>query len=301
VFQKQIMMRRVLYSLAPIFLFSVYLYGWRSLAVTATSIILGTMTEYFMERTRKKPVSEAVLVTCVLYALSLPPKTPLWVVGVGIVFAVFFGKEVYGGFGRNVFNPAITGRLFVYITFATLLSASWMVPGGFGAHADAVSTATPLALLRQGKGSELDLLDLFTGLRGGALGESSIALILLAAVYLLATKTASWRIVFSTVGSAALFSFVLDFFGVKGAFPALASMMSGSVLFIAVFMATDPVSAPKKPVSQWVYGIVIGTVAILLRLYSAFPEGTSFAVLIGNTFACLIDELAGMRKKEVAS
>ncbi len=104
-FQKQIMMRRVLYSLAPIFLFSVYLYGWRSLAVTATSIILGTLTEYFMERSRKKPVSEAVLVTCVLYALSLPPKTPLWIVGVGIVFAVFFGKEVYGGFGAERLQP----------------------------------------------------------------------------------------------------------------------------------------------------------------------------------------------------
>ena len=299
-FQKQIMMRRVLYALAPIFFFSVYLYGWRSIVITGVSVILGVFTEYLMEKGRNKKISEAVLVSCVLYALSLPPKTPLWVVGVGIVFAVFFGKEVYGGFGRNVFNPALTGRLFVYITFATVLSASWMVPGGFGAQADAVASATPLALLLQGKAGELHSLDLLLGLRAGTLGESSVILILLAAVYLIATKTASWRIILSTAGSAAVFSFVLDFLGVKGAFPALASMMSGSVLFVAVFMATDPVSAPKKPLAQWIYGVMIGTVAILLRLFSAFPEGTSFAVLVGNTFACLLDEVVGSKTKEAA-
>ncbi|GAB4222072.1 MAG: hypothetical protein Kow009_13710 [Spirochaetales bacterium] len=290
-FQKQLIMRRVLYALLPLFLFSVYLYGYRPVAVLLVSLICGVATEYFVEKGRNKKVSEAVLVTCTIFALSLPPRTPLWVVAVGIIFAVFMGKEVYGGFGRNIFNPAITGRLFIYITFPNILSASWMVPGAFGSHADTISTATPLGILRSGDISSLNLLDLFLGFKGGSIGEGSILLILLGAAYLLITKTASYRTMLGTALGAIGTSLLLDLLGAKGAFPALYSMLSGSVLFVAVFMATDPVSAPKRNLSQWIYGFLIGILAIILRLYSAFPEGTSFALLIGNTFASLIDEL----------
>jgi len=291
VFQKQLIMRRVLYALLPLFLFSIYLYGYRPVAILLVSLVFGIATEYFVEKGRNKKVSEAVLVTCTIFALSLPPKTPLWVVAVGIIFAVFMGKEVYGGFGRNIFNPAITGRLFIYITFPNILAASWMVPGAFGSHADAVSTATPLGLLRAGEASSLNLLDLFLGFKGGSLGEGSILLILLGAAYLLITKTASYRTMLGTAIGAVGISAVLDLLGVKGAFPTLYSMLSGSVLFVAVFMSTDPVSAPKRDLSQWIYGLLIGILSIVLRLYSAFPEGTSFALLLGNTFASLIDEL----------
>ncbi len=284
-------MRRVLYALLPLFLFSIYLYGYRPVAVLLVSLLCGIAIEYLVEKGRNKKVSEAVLVTCTIYALSLPPKTPLWVVAVGIIFAVFMGKEVYGGFGRNIFNPAITGRLFIYITFPNILSASWMVPGAFGAHADAVSAATPLGILRAGNTSALNLLDLFLGFKGGSIGEGSILLILLGATYLLITKTASYRTMLGTAIGAIGISAILDFLGVKGAFPALYSMLSGSVLFVAVYMSTDPVSAPKRNLSQWIYGFLIGTLSIVLRLYSAFPEGTSFALLLGNTFASLIDEL----------
>ncbi len=300
-FQKQIIMRRVLYSLIPIVLFSLYLYGIRPLVILLVSIILGTATEYIMEKGRNKKVSEAVLVTSTLFALSLPPKTPLWVVAVGIVFAVFMGKEVYGGFGRNIFNPAITGRLFIYITFPNILAASWMVPGKFGSYADVVSAATPLGIIRAGNTSTLNLLDLFLGFKGGSIGEGSILLILLAGIYLVFTKTASYRIILGTVLGSLGLSFGLDAFGVQGAFPALYSLFSGSVLFVAVFMATDPVSAPKRASSQWIYGILIGIVSIILRLYSAFPEGTSFALLLSNTFASLIDELTTPKAKEVVA
>mgnify|MGYP005834512299 FL=1 len=284
-------MRRVLYALLPLFLFSIYLYGYRPVAILLISLICGIATEYFVEKGRNKKVSEAVLVTCTIFALSLPPKTPLWVVAVGIIFAVFMGKEVYGGFGRNIFNPAITGRLFIYITFPNILAASWMVPGGFGSYADAVSTATPLGVLRAGEASSLNLWDLFLGFKGGSLGEGSILLILLGAAYLLITKTASYRTMIGTAIGALGTSALLDLGGVKGAFPTLYSMLSGSVLYVAVFMATDPVSAPKRDLSQWIYGLLIGILSIILRLYSAFPEGTSFALLLGNTFASLIDEL----------
>ncbi len=297
-FQKQPIMRRVLYSLAPIFLFSVYLFGWRPVAILAVALVVGILTEYLFERGRGKKPSEAVLVTCALYALSMPPLVPLWIVAVGILFAVFMAKEVYGGFGRNVFNPAIAGRLFVYISFPTTMQAGFLTAGAFGIGADAVSAATPLALMRAGE--RTPIADLLLGLRSGSIGEGSMVLIVLAAIYLLATKTASWRLMLSAAASGAILTFALLAAGIAKALPA-ESLLSGSFLFVAVFMVTDPVSAPKKPRAQLAYGIVIGVCTVLVRTFSLFPEGTSFGVLIGNTAASLLDEILGKKKAVTAA
>ncbi len=286
-FQKQIMMRRVVYSLIPIMIFSLYLYGLRSLLIYIVVFLSGTATEYFFMKARGKKVTEAVLVTCALYALSMPPMVPLWIAAIGIIFGVLFGKCIFGGFGRNIFNPAITGRLFVYITFPSYMTASWMSPGKFGT-VDAVTSATPLAVMRSG---DLPVLkDLLLGIRSGSLGESAVILIVLAGIYLIATKTASWRIILSTLLSFLVLSSALFFLGVEGSFPPLESVLSGSILFVVVFMATDPVTGPKKNQAQYLYGIVIGSVTCLVRIFSLFPEGTSFGVLMGNTFASLFDE-----------
>jgi len=292
------MMRRVLYSLIPIVLFSLYLYGIRSLLIHIVVFTAGIATEYLFMKFRNKKVSEAVLVTCALYALSMPPMVPLWIAVIGIVFGVLFGKCIYGGFGRNVFNPAITGRLFVYISFPSFMTSAWKTPGRFGLAApDAATSATPLGIMRAGSIPGLD--DLLLGFRSGSVGETSILLILLAAIYLIYTKTASWRIMVSTFMSFLLLSTVLFFAGVPTSFPPLESVMSGSFLFVAVFMATDPVSAPKKNQAQILYGILIGTVTCLVRIFSLFPEGTSFGVLMGNTFAALFDEWFTPKKEEV--
>lgn len=291
-FQKQPMMRKVLLGLAPIFLFSLYSYGWRALAIAAVSFAVGVAVEFLFEKKRGKKPSEAVLVTCGLYALSMPPAAPLWIVAVGIAFAVFLAKEVYGGFGRNVFNPAIAGRLFVYISFAASMQAGFFEPGAFGAAADAVSAATPLAAMRSG-GTE-PLADLALGFRAGSLGEASSVLIVLAGVYLVATKTASWRLILSMAGSGAAVAGGLLLAGVPRALP-MESLLAGSFLFVAVFMVTDPVSAPKKPAAQWAYGCIAGTAAVLIRTFSLFPEGTSFAILLANSAACLLDDAAASR------
>ena len=283
------MMRRVLYSLLPIMIFSVYLYGLRSLLIHILVFAAGTGTEYVFMKSRGKKVSEAVLVTCALYALSMPPLVPVWIAVIGIVFGVLFGKCIFGGFGRNIFNPAITGRLFVYITFPSYMTSSWKVPGHFGrAGVDSVSAATPLEVMRSG--GLPDIVDLIMGIRPGSLGESAIVLIVLAAVYLIYTKTASWRIILSSTLSFGFLSTILFFTGIPASFPPLEALLSGSVLFVIVFMATDPVSAPKKNRAQILYGILIGTVTCLVRIFSLFPEGTSFGILMGNTFASLFDE-----------
>ncbi|MFP4484698.1 MAG: RnfABCDGE type electron transport complex subunit D [Spirochaetota bacterium] len=300
IFQKQVIMRRVLYSLAPIFLFSIYLYGWRPIAVVAVTFVLGILTEYIVEKRKNKKVSEAVLVTCAIYSLAMPPAVPLWIVAVGIVFAVFIGKEVYGGFGRNIFNPAITGRLFIYITFATVMATSWMAPGAFGtageAGVDALSAATPLTAMRNGEMPSW--LDLLIGTRAGSIGESSTILIVAAAIYLIWTNTAQWRLVVSTALSAGILTTIFYFTGLAPNLPPHLAMMSGSILYVSVFMSTDPVSAPNQKNSQWVYGALIGTVTILVRTFSGFPEGTSFGIIMGNVFAGLIDELMPKPKKK---
>jgi Na+-transporting NADH:ubiquinone oxidoreductase subunit B len=292
VFQKQLVMRRVIAVLLPLLGFSIYLYGWRVLAVNGMVLAIGILTEFVFERTRGKKVSEAVVVTSLLFGLSLPPMVPFWVAAIGIIFAVAIAKEVFGGFGRNIFNPAIAGRLFIYISFPGLMQRSWAsarIPGFLTEWGvDAVTSATPLALLRSGEA--LGFWPLFFGFRSGAMGESAVWLILIAAIYLVVTKTAQWRLMVATFGSAAILSSVFYFTGVAPLVPHLA-LMSGSILYISVFMVTDPISAPNKPASQWLYGLVIGASAVLIRSFAGFPEGTSFAVLLGNTFASLIDDI----------
>ncbi|MFN3284155.1 MAG: RnfABCDGE type electron transport complex subunit D [Pseudothermotoga sp.] len=288
-FQKQPLMRKVLYSLVPIFAFSFYLYGTRVLWLGIFVFSVGILTEYMMERQKNKPVSEAVLVTCSLFLLSLPPLTPWWIAVIGIFFGVFFAKEVYGGFGRNIFNPAIAARLFIYISFPTFMTTQWLLP-----RTDTLTSATPLDLLRTGQ--SMDLKNLLLGIRPGAIGESSILLIALAAIYLIFTKTASFRIIASTFLSASALTFLLNMFKIgPSPFPML---LSGSFLFVTVFMATDPVSAPKRKESQWIYGVIIGVCTVLIRSFSLFSEGTSFGVLIGNTFASLLDEILPKKVKQ---
>ncbi|MBN2443758.1 MAG: RnfABCDGE type electron transport complex subunit D, partial [Spirochaetales bacterium] len=142
----------------------------------------------------------------------------------------------------------------------------------------------------------VDIISLLTGFRPGSMGESAIILILLAGIFLISTRTASWIIIVSTLGSAALLTFGLDLFGLSGSTGTIPGLLSGSFLFVTVFMATDPVSAPKRPIPQILYGIIIGTVSILVRTFSLFTEGTSFGVLVANVFGPLLDEIAGKKK-----
>ena len=286
-------MRRVVATLLVLLVFSTYLYGWRVLLVNAVVLVLGIATEWVFTRTRGKKVSEAVLVTCLLFGLALPPLIPLWVAAIGIIFAVAVAKEMFGGFGRNVFNPAISGRLFIYITFPLQVQHGWVEPripqfvtDLFGI--DALTGATPLGLLVAEE--PINFWQLFLGFRMGSIGESAIWLILIAAVYLIATKTAQWRLMASTFLAAFALHSVLYFTGLSAMVPHFA-VLSGSLIYVAVYMTTDPVTAPNKPGSQWLYGVIIGGTTVLIREFAGFPEGTSFGILLGNIFASLLDEL----------
>ena len=298
-FTKQKMMRTVLLSLVPVTLAAVFLFGWRVIPLMLVAIVAACVSEYLVMRTiqkEKTKISEAALVSAVLFTLTLPPDTPFWVAVIGIVFGIVFGKTVFGGFGRNIFNPALVGRCFIYIAFPAQMTMLWpqpftALPGGFAAWmplaTDAVSSVTPLIAL--GKGLETPaLIDMLLGFVAGSLGETSAILIALCGVYLVYRKVASWQIMVSTVVSAFLLSAVLFYTGVSTADPVF-TVLSGGLMFGAVFMATDPISAPKLKPVQWVYGVLIGLFTVIIRIFGLFTEGMMFAILIANALTPLME------------
>lgn len=306
-FMKQIMMRRVIYSLVPIIIASAYYFGLRAIILQAVVLAFGIATEYIFEKRLNKPVSEAVIVTCLLYTLTLPPMTPYWVAVTGIIFGVVFSKEVFGGFGKNVFNPALVARAFVYVCFPAYLTIQWnqpslSFPGGLIRYinpmVESVTTATPLLLFRN-SGELTSITNLLFGNVSGSLGETSKILIVLAGVYLIYKKTASWQIMAACLTGFFAASMAMAGFGFEEVINPVHGMLSGGFLFATVFMATDPISSASTKEGKWIFGLMIGIVTVIIRGFALFAGGVMFAILISNTFVPLIDELVKMNKKRL--
>jgi Na+-transporting NADH:ubiquinone oxidoreductase subunit B len=326
-FLKQKNMIRVLISLVPVELVSIYYFGWRVAIILIMASAAGLLTEWLMAQRRNGKVSIACFVTTSLLALSLPPTIPLWMVVVGSVIAVLFGKEAFGGFGKNIFNPAIVGRAFLYVCFPIAMTARFVpvftdFPGGFAQWSftarsslppslsakalsvtDAVTAATPM-WARRDYGFATDLVKLVLGNIGdvfryngsdmmcaaGSIGEVSAVVILISALYLIITKTAQWRLIVAAFTGAILSTLTFRYLGGIESVPPLPfSLFSGGLFFAGVFMATDPVSAPKDRRSQWIYGIFIGFMIVFFRFRSIFAGGVAFSILLGNMCAPSLD------------
>ncbi len=307
--KKQPAMRRVMLATLPCVAGSVYYFGWRCLAVVAVSCLTILATEYAFCRRRKEPVSEAALVTGLLYALAMPPTVPWHVVVVGAVFAILFVKEAFGGFGRNIFNPAVAGRCFVYVCFPVAMTGRWCpaAQGPMGALAqwttaapDTITSATPMALLKTGELvlSSSDLLHgLFLGRMAGTMGVTSALLILIGGGYLLWTKTANRSMVMTLLLVYAALTQVFHLLGVEPVADALPTILGGGFLFGAFFMVTDPVSSPSTKEGRIVYAALIALCTFAIRNFSVFNGGLMFAILIGNMFAPIIDHEVRQWKK----
>lgn len=290
---KQTMMNRVLYSLIPLLLFSVYLFGWRVLAIVGISNLFAYYTEYlFIYKKKGGKVSMAAFVTATLVAMTLPPSIPLWIAAIAAIVSISLGKMVFGGFGTNIFNPAILGRTFVYISFPNQMTISWLrpftgFPGGFAAWTGGKNLATGATILNQfrlGNTHIHTFSDAFLGFVSGSLGETSALLILIAALYLVITKTAKWQAMVGTTISILLFNLIFY----PGQNP-LFFLVSGGAMFGIVFMTTDPVSQPKGKLALWVYTLLIGFLTVFIRRFSLFAEGFMFALLLANSFMPLIE------------
>lgn len=304
-FTKQKMMRTVIISLIPIVLAATYYFGLRVLLLLFVVNLFGIATEYIYEKRNNKKVSEAVLVTGILYTLTLPPSTPYWIAVVGIIFAVLFGKMVFGGFGKNIFNPALVGRAFIYVSFPEPLTISWTkvstsFPGGFVKYInqgiEAVSSATPMLAYRD-SATMFPPLDLLFGKVSGSIGETSAILIILAGIYLLYTKVAAWQTMAGCLTGFLGLSTILYLLGIPQVLNPIYGLLSGGFLFATVFMATDPISSAKTKGGKWIYGIIIGVVTVIIRGFALFAGGAMFAILMGNTFAPIIDEAINAYKR----
>ncbi len=311
------LMANVLIALAPAAAYGVVLFGVPALLTIVTSVAVALASDAAFrlaigEKPRVDDLSAAV--TGLLLAMVVPPSTPLWMTALGSMFAIVVAKEFFGGIGANVFNPALIGRAFLLMSFPAAIT-TWHRP--FAALTDATTTATPLNVVKLGgtvadvgKGlfdanlaSSADyaatLKALFLGTRAGCVGESSIALILAGAVFLLVTRTIDWRapaamIAATFAGSAAL--------GMDPVFGVLA----GGMMFGAVFMITDYVSGPVTPTGKLVYGAGAGLITVLIRKWGGYPEGVTYAILIMNAVAPFLNKLVQKKygfvapKKEAA-
>jgi Na+-transporting NADH:ubiquinone oxidoreductase subunit B len=324
-------------ALLPCVAGSVYFFGWRCLFVVLWSALVGFIVELVFSRRRGEPVSEAVFVTSTIFALVMPATVPLHVLTIGVAFAVAFAKEVFGGFGRNVFNPAMAGRCFVYVCFPIALTSTWApaAAGRWGglaawttaANADAITSATPMAHLKAGRIILRDsnaerttariptdvtehqveyvargafLRALAFGRISGTMGVTSALLILIGGVYLFWSKTASRTIILSLVITYAVLNQVLHAFGVMPVPGALPAVLGGGFLFGAFFMATDPVSAPKTEQAKVIYAVLIAVLTVIIRNFSIFNGGLMFSVLIGNMFAPILDYAVRAHKSSKA-
>ena len=266
------------------------------LPIIVVSYVTGLGVEFISAQIRGHEVNEGFLVSGMLIPLIVPVDVPLWMVAVATIFAVIIGKEVFGGTGMNILNPALTTRAFLFFAYPSKMSGDYIWIGDLGKGEgilDGFSGATPLANAASGAIEKLPTVsDMFLGFIPGSIGETSTFAILIGALILLFTGVGSWKIMFSTFVGGYIMGFLLNIFAVNSfmEIPAYQHLLLGGFAFGAVFMATDPVTATQTNMGKYIYGFLIGFIAILIRVLNpAYPEGVMLAILLMNVFAPLID------------
>lgn len=284
---------------------------WQVLPLVIVSYGVGLGIEFLFAIIKNHEVEEGYLVTGMLVPLIVPVDIPLWMLAVAVAFGVVIGKEIFGGTGMNILNPALTIRAFLFFAYPTWMSGDKVWVHGAverdqmiaaGQNVDAISGETILGAYAQGQEIMYSLSDMFLGFIPGSVGETSKILIIIGALFLIFTKVGSWRIIFSTlVGALAMgliFNGVVNsgwitesskFYGLMSV-PYWEHLIIGSILFGAVYMATDPVTASQTNKGKWIYGFLIGFISIMIRVFNpAYPEGVFLAILLMNVFAPTID------------
>jgi electron transport complex protein RnfD len=299
-------MRDVLYALAPATAASFWFFGLSAFLIIASCIAGAVWAEWLFanRETRGESLRDASgILTGLLLGLTLPPGLPLWMAFLGGFVGIALGKVIWGGLGNNLFNPALLGRAFLLATFPIAMT-TWVQPtsdGGFfsvyqgnlalpfmQAQVDGISSATPLGLMKFEQ-ETTPLWDLAFGNVSGSLGETSGILLLLGGIYLWLRRDLDWRLPVSILLTVAIFSACLGFFDAERFPTPLFSVFSGGLLLGAIYMATDPVTSPVTPRGAWIFGIGVGVLVILIRVFGGLPEGVMYAILLMNAATPLID------------
>ena len=283
----------VLIALVPAFLVSLYFFGLGALIVTATSVAACVLFEYLIQKflMKKEPTvcDGSAILTGVLLAFNLPSNLPVWIILIGALAAIGIGKMSFGGLGNNIFNPALVGRVFLLISFPAQMK-TWPKIGQLTAYTDATTGATVLSLMNEGALDKLPtLVDMLCGKMGGSLGEVSALALLLGLGYMLWKKIITWQIPVSILVTVFVFTGIMHLVNpVQYASP-FVHLLSGGLMLGAIFMATDYVTSPMSKNGMLVYGVGIGILTTVIRLFGSYPEGMSFAILIMNAFTPLIN------------
>ena len=276
------LMANVIVALCPVVVASAVIFGLRSLLVTAFSVVVCVVLEWLYCKLLKKPSpigDLSAVVTGIILAMNVPVNMPLGQVAVGAVAAILITKQLFGGIGMNFANPALVGRIVLFVSFTNEMN-NWVYPD---AAVDQLASATPLQVLEP---SRLNLLDLFMGIHGGVLGETCALAIVLGFLYLVFTKTISPAIPLTYVGSM----FVFYLIATRSLHESLVAILSGGLLFGAVFMATDYVTSPFTLKGKLLYGICLGIVTFAIRYWGTYTEGVSFALLFMNLWVPFIND-----------
>ena len=283
------LMGTVILALAPAWVASIYIFGFRALLLSVVCVAASVLFEYLYNRLMHRPQTIGDLsaaLTGLLIAFNVPSTFPIWQAVIGCLFAIVVVKQLFGGIGRNFSNPAITARIFLFISFSANMS-TWPVTRLNAT--DAVTGATPLALLAEGSTDQLPTLGtLFLGFHGGSTGEVCALALIIGGVFLIIRKVISPVIPCAFIGTVFVFGLVAT----GSLRMALFHVLAGGVLLGAFFMATDYVTSPKLPLGQLIFGIGCGIVTMSIRLFGSYPEGVSFSILLMNICTPLINNLS---------
>ena len=307
------LMYGVIISLLPALAVSVFFFGIGMIVVTTVSIVSCILFEYliqkYMMKVKPTHLDGSALLTGMLLAFCLPTNIPFWIVMIGALAAVGIGKMTFGGLGNNIFNPALVGRVFLFISFPVAMT-SWPEVGQWMNYTDAVTGATPLGLMKEGLATQTvaeimpqvpSFLHMLMGKTMGSAGEVSALALLLGMCYLLYRKIISWHIPITILATVAVFSGILWLANPDRFADPLFHLLSGGLMLGAIYMATDYVTSPMSHKGMIIYGVGIGVVTVLIRVFGAYPEGVQFAILIFNGFTPLINKFVKPKRfgKEV--
>jgi len=295
------LMRNVLIALLPAFIFSLFIYGISALILTFTAVVSCVFFEFAINKWLFKSDEYSIrdcsaVITGVLLAFNLPNTLPLWMVVVGSLVAIGIAKMSFGGIGCNIFNPALVGRVFLLVSFPADMT-TWTKVSDYSV--DATTGATPLGLLKESilSGKTVPQIelpsasDMVLGNIGGSFGEISVIALVIGGLFLLCTKTISWHIPVSVLGSMFIFSGIFYLVNPELNANPLFHICSGGAMLGAIFMATDYTTSPMTKCGKIIFGIGIGCITIIIRRYGAYPEGMSFAILIMNALVPLINKI----------
>ncbi len=289
----------VVLSLLPTGAAGIFIFGISALWVVLAGIISAVLAEGVLQKITKRKLTildGSAVITGLLLAYNLPPNVPLWLPVVGAFFSVAIAKQVFGGLGQNIFNPALVGRVFLMASWPKYMTA-FVNPtySGLNLKCDAITSATPLAIIKEGGMLEaISYLDLFLGKKGGCIGEVCILALLIGALFLLLRGYISWHIPGTYIATVAVFTYI---FGPKGLFTGnwLFHILSGGLILGAFFMATDYVTSPLTYKGQIIFGVGCGLLTGVIRLWGGYPEGVSYAILMMNAATPFIDRYTKMR------